>query len=281
MRSAAPPSWWLDGGRHPWHRPLASMHALRVGKLAGIDILVERSWVFIFVLMTWNLSSVFCAWHPDWRFFETIGIALTASLLFFACIVLHELAHSIVARRYGLRVRSITLLLFGGVSNLEEEPQSARVEALMALAGPVTSLLLGAAFLALALASTAVSLSDTGTAWSGLAQLGPLVTLLAWLGPLNLGLGAFNLIPAFPLDGGRVLRSILWGLSGDLPRSTRRVAALGQIFGGLFIATGLAITFGVHVPFLDSGVASGLWLAFIGWFLHSAASRSRLTPEEG
>jgi Zn-dependent protease len=257
------------------------MHSFRIGKLAGIDIRVERSWIFIFVLMTWNLSSVFSAWHPDWPFFETIGIALSASLLFFACIVLHELAHSLVARRYGLRVRSITLLLFGGVSNLEEEPQSARVEFFMALAGPVTSLLLGAAFLALALASTAVSLSDTGTAWSGLAQLGPLVTLLAWLGPLNLGLGAFNLIPAFPLDGGRVLRSILWGLSGDLARSTRRVAALGQIFGGLLIATGLAITFGVHVPFLGSGVTSGLWLAFIGWFLHSAASRSRLTPEEG
>jgi Zn-dependent protease len=250
------------------------MHALRIGRLAGIDILVERSWAFLFVLMTWNLSSVFSAWHADWPFLETIGIALAASLLFFACILLHELAHSLVARRYGLRVRSITLLLFGGVSNLEDEPQSARVELIMALAGPVTSLLLGVAFLFLALAFTAVSLSDTGTAWSGLAQLGPVVTLLAWLGPLNLGLGAFNLLPAFPLDGGRVLRSILWGLSGDLPLSTRRVAAVGQIFGGLFIATGLAITFGVRVPVLGSGVTSGLWLAFIGWFLHSAAARS-------
>jgi len=250
------------------------MNAFRLGKLFGIEIRIDYSWLFIFALLTWSLSSVFAGWHRDWPGTEVIGVALTASLLFFGCILLHELAHSLVARRYRLRVRSITLFLFGGVSNIEHEPPSARAEFFTAIAGPVTSILLGFGFLFLTVAFAAVSLADAETAQQGYAQLGPVATLLAWLGPINLVIGAFNLVPAFPLDGGRVLRSILWASSGDLRLSTRRVAAIGQVFGWLFIVTGIAMAFGVHVVFFGTGLVGGMWLAFIGWFLRSAAAQS-------
>jgi Zn-dependent protease len=258
------------------------MHAFRIGKIFGIDIRVDWSWVFIFVLLTWNLSSVFSGWHPGWPPYESIGIALTASVLFFGCILLHELAHSVVAMRFGLRVRSITLFLFGGVSNIEREPPSPRAEFFTAIAGPITSIALGIGFLSAALLTTAISLRTEGTAFTAIAQLGPLETLLAWLGPINLVIGVFNLVPAFPLDGGRVLRSILWGLGGDLRRSTRQVSFIGQTFGWIFIVIGISMVFGVHVPFFGTGLASGLWLAFIGWFLRSAASQAftRLAIED-
>ena len=258
------------------------MNAFRLGKIFGIEIRIDFSWLFIFALLTWSLSSVFSGWHRDWPSTEAIGVALAASLLFFGCIVLHELAHSLVARRYGLRVRSITLFLFGGVSNIEHEPPSARAEFFTAIAGPLTSILLGFGFLFLTVAFSAVSLVDAETAQQGYAQLGPVATLLAWLGPINLVIGSFNLVPAFPLDGGRVLRSILWASSGDLRPSTRRVAALGQVFGWLFIVTGVAMAFGVHVVFFGTGLVGGMWLAFIGWFLRSAAAQSyqRLAIDE-
>jgi Zn-dependent protease/CBS domain-containing protein len=250
------------------------MHAFRIGKLFGIEIRVDWSWLFIFVLLTWNLASVFARWHTSWPPFEPIAIAVVASLLFFGCILVHELAHSLVARRYNLRVRSITLFLFGGVSNIEHEPPSAGAEFFIALVGPITSILLGIGFLVAAVMTTAISLANAGTAWTGYAQLGPLETLLVWLGPINLVIGVFNLVPAFPLDGGRVLRSILWGISGNLRTSTRRVSAIGQLFGWMFIVAGIAMTFGVHIVFFGTGLVGGLWLAFIGWFLHSAASQS-------
>jgi Zn-dependent protease len=258
------------------------MSAFRIGKVFGIDIRVDASWVFIFVLMTWNLSSVFSTWHPNWPTYESIGVALAASFLFFGCILLHELAHSAVAQRFGVHVRSITLFLFGGVSNIEREPPSPRAEFFTAVVGPITSILLGLGFLVAASMGTAISMSDTETARIGLARLGPLATLLVWLGPINLGIGLFNLLPAFPLDGGRVLRSVLWGLSRDLQRSTRRVSFLGQTFGWLFIVTGIAMAFGTRVPFFGTGLTSGLWLAFIGWFLRNAASQAytRLAFEE-
>jgi Zn-dependent protease len=214
------------------------MHAFRIGKLLGLEIRIDWSWVFIFVLLTWNLSSIFSRWHPDWSPAETFSVALVASLLFFGCILLHELAHSLVARRHGLRVRSITLFLFGGISNIEHEPPSARAEFFIAIVGPITSILLGVGFLAASLVTAGVSLAHADTALNGYARLGPLETLLAWLGPINLTIGAFNLIPAFPLDGGRVLRSILWGIGDDLRTSTRRVSAVGQMFGWLLIVTG-------------------------------------------
>ena len=251
------------------------MHAFRLGRVFGIDIRLDWSWVFIFVLMTWNLSVAFSQWHPAWPAFEQLAIAIVASVLFFGCIVTHELAHSVVATRFGLRVRSITLFLFGGVSNIEREPPSARVEFWTAIVGPVTSIFLGVGFLSLAgVTAAAGSLTDAESVERSMAQLGPIATLLVWLGPINLVIGLFNLVPAFPLDGGRVLRSILWSLSGDLRASTRRASAVGQSIGWVFIVAGIAMTFGVPVPLFGTGFAAGLWLAFIGWFIRSGASQA-------
>ncbi|HEV3190765.1 MAG TPA: site-2 protease family protein [Polyangiaceae bacterium] len=258
------------------------MQAFRIGRIFGIDIRIDWSWVFIVLLLTWNLSTVFTAWHPNWPTSESIGVAVTAALLFFGCVLLHELAHSVVAMRFGLRVRSITLFLLGGVSNIEREPPSARAEFLTAVVGPGTSILLGLGFIAAAALTMALSLSDVGMASPGLAQLGPLETLFVWLGPVNIVIGVFNLIPAFPLDGGRVLRAILWGLGGDLRAATRTVSLVGQMFGWLFIVTGFAMVFGLNVPLFGTGLAGGLWLAFIGWFLRSAATQAytRLAIDE-
>jgi Zn-dependent protease/CBS domain-containing protein len=258
------------------------MHAFRIGKLFGIDIRVDWSWVFIFLLMTWNLSTLFARWHPEWSTPGHIGLAVTASVLFFGCILAHELAHSVVALRFGLRVRSITLYLFGGVSNIEQEPPTPKVELLTAIVGPITSLLLGVGFASLGSLLTAFTMRDADSAESAAAHLGPLATLLVWLGPINMVIGFFNLVPAFPLDGGRVLRSILWALSGNLRTATLRVSAIGQVIGWVFIVTGIAMSFGAKVPFFGMGVGSGLWLAFVGWFIRNGASQAhrRLTVDE-
>ncbi len=261
------------------------MRGFRLGRIAGIEIRVDGSWVFIFVLLTWNLVSVFSRWHPDWPSLEVFAVAATASLLFFGCVLLHELAHSIVAIGFGMRVRSITLFLFGGVSNIEREPPSAKAEFFMAIVGPLTSILLGFGAVLLASAITVLpvaTLSDAQQAMNALSQLNPLATLLVWLGPINIVIGVFNLVPGFPLDGGRVLRSILWSLSGNFRVATQWAAMIGQTIGWIFIGCGIAMVFGTNVPFFGTGVIGGLWIAFIGWFLRGAAQQAhgRLAVDE-
>jgi Zn-dependent protease/CBS domain-containing protein len=254
------------------------MHSFRIGRIWGIDLRVDWSWVLIFLLLTWNLVAVFSRWHPDWAPAGAMAVAVAASLAFFVCVLLHELAHSVVAIGFGMRVRSITLFLFGGVSNIEREPPSAKAEFLMAIAGPLASILLGVLFLALASVTARASLSgvsDTTGALAVAAQLGPVSTLLLWLGPINIVIGLFNLVPGFPLDGGRILRSVLWRLTGDLRRATVIASGIGQAIGWLFIVAGIAMSFGASVPFFGTGFASGLWLAFIGWFLRSAALQAQ------
>jgi Zn-dependent protease/CBS domain-containing protein len=264
------------------------MHSFKLGRVFGIELRVDWSWIFIFVLLTWSLFQVFSRWHPDWSPAGDLAVAGTAALAFFGCVLLHELAHSLVAIGFKMRVRSITLFLFGGVSNLEREPRSAGAEFLMAIAGPITSVLLGLGFTVLgslvAPRSLVVtgSLSSPGDPWGALAQLGPLPTLLLWLGPVNVLIGLFNLIPGFPLDGGRVLRSAIWAVSGDLRLATRCATGMGLTIGWAFVVAGIAMAFGARVPFFGTGLAGGLWLALIGWFLSNAASRagSRLAIEE-
>jgi Zn-dependent protease/CBS domain-containing protein len=261
------------------------MRGFRLGRIAGIEIRIDWSWVFIFLLLTWNLVSVFSQWHPRWPPPEVFAVAATASLLFFGCVLLHELAHSAVAIAFGMRVRSITLFLFGGVSNIEHEPPSAKVEFLMAVAGPLTSIVLGAGALLLASVVTVISMTtvrDAQEAWGMLAQLSPLATLLVWLGPINIVIGVFNLVPGFPLDGGRVLRSALWSATGSFRVATQWASVIGQTIGWTFIACGIAMTFGANVPFFGTGVIGGLWIAFIGWFLRGAALQaySRLALDE-
>jgi Zn-dependent protease/predicted transcriptional regulator len=252
-----------------------NMRGFRVGRLFGIDVRIDWSWAFIFVLMTWNLAAVFALWHPTWSPLEALVVAVAASLAFFLCILLHELAHSLAAQAYGTRVHSITLFLFGGVSDIEREPRSPGAEFITAIVGPLTSILLGVIFISLASAVTPLpAAAGTEEGRAALMRLGPFSTLLVWLGPINVVIGAFNLIPAFPLDGGRVLRAILWTMTGNLRRATRGAAAVGQVIGWLFIAAGIGMTFGLYVPFFGTGLVGGLWIAFIGWFIQAAATQA-------
>jgi Zn-dependent protease len=174
----------------------------------------------------------------------------------------------------GTRVRSITLFLFGGVSDIEREPKSPSAEILTAVVGPVTSILLGLAFLLATSGITGASMETANSAWEVFGGLGPLGTLFAWLGPINLAIGLFNLVPAFPLDGGRIVRAILWAIARDLRKATRGAAFIGGVIGWLFVAAGVGMSFGGYVPFFGTGIGSGLWLAFIGWFIATAANQA-------
>ena len=244
----------------------------RVARLFGINIYIDWSWIFIFLLVTWNLAGVvFPIIYPQMDFWNVLALGVAASLLFFASVLVHELAHSLVAKARGLPVRRITLFIFGGVSNIEREPPSPATEFLVTIVGPLSSLILGVLFIYLGgrnLETVALpSLQAFG-------QLDPLSTMFLWLGSINILLAVFNMIPGFPLDGGRILRSILWAATGNLRRSTRIATWVGQAVAWLFILTGIAMVFGFQVPIFGSGLVGGLWLAFIGWFLNMAASQS-------
>jgi Zn-dependent protease/predicted transcriptional regulator len=245
-----------------------------VGRIFGINIRIDWSWLFIFFLVTWNLGTVFGQSHPNWETVQVWGLAIVAAILFFTSVLAHELAHSLVARARGIPIRSITLFLFGGVSDIQREPTSPGVEFLMAIVGPLTSLVLGGLLVLLAgagVGSLASAMSDPTTA---IARLSPLTTLLLWLGSINVILGIFNLVPGFPLDGGRVLRSILWAATNNLRRATRWASGVGQAIAWLMIIAGIAMVFGVQIPFFGTGLVGGLWLAFIGWFLNGASVQS-------
>jgi Zn-dependent protease/CBS domain-containing protein len=244
---------------------------LRLGRIFGIEVALNWSLIFIFVLIAWNLAiGVFAQLHPEWNLLYDWGLAIIATVLFFVSLLAHELAHSLVAKAQGLPVRSITLWLFGGVSSIEKQPRSPGAEFLMAIVGPLTSIVLGAIFLLMA----AVGSGGLGTLASDLALLGPVTTLLLWLGSINILLGIFNLVPGFPLDGGRVLRSIFWAVTHNLRTATRWASWAGQGVAWLLILTGIAMVFGIQVPIFGSGLIGGLWLVLIGWFLHSAAVQS-------
>jgi Zn-dependent protease len=229
--------------------------SLKLGKILGISIGVNYTWFIVFVLVTMSLAtSYFPSLYPDWGQVAYLGIGLLASVLFFASVLIHELAHSIVARAWDIPVKSITLFIFGGVANIEREPDRPLAEFLIAIAGPISSLLLALAF---------------GLLW----LLGRFLDLTAfaavggYLGTLNLWLALFNLIPGFPLDGGRVFRSAVWAWTGNMNRATRWAATAGRAVAVLMIIGG-------GFMILTGNWANGLWLAFIGWFLDNAASQS-------
>ncbi len=248
---------------------------LGLGRIFGINIYVDWSWIFIFLLVTWNLAiGVFPQVHPDWSRALSWATAIAAALLFFASVLAHELAHSVVAKARGLPVSRITLFLFGGVSNIEREPTSPETEFLMAIVGPLTSLGLGIIFLFLGGASIFATGRLIGSPLRILGRLDPISTLLLWLGPINIVLAIFNMIPGFPLDGGRVLRSIFWAITGNLKRATRWASWIGQGVAWLMILAGISMVFGISFPFLGGGLVAGLWLAFVGWFLNNAAAQS-------
>lgn len=247
---------------------------LRFGRLFGINFYLDLSWFLIFLLVTWSLATgLLPVWHPDWSTSLRWVLGAVAALLFFGSILLHELSHALVAQAYGLEVRRITLFLFGGVANIEREPGAPKTEFLMAAVGPLTSLLLGLLFLLFLLVGQGFNalVNAPGLA---MAELGPVMTLFAWLGPINIFLGLFNLLPGFPLDGGRILRAALWKATGDLTKATRWAASVGRLTGWGFMLLGVLMAFGVRVPIFGTGLLAGLWLVFIGWFLSDAARAS-------
>lgn len=246
----------------------------RLGRLFGIEVNVDWSLLFIFAFITWNLASGFGAVHQDWSLALIWATALAAAILFFGSVLTHEFAHSLVARRQGVPVRSITLFLFGGVSNIQRQPRSPKEEFAITIVGPLTSFVLGAMFIALASIFSGNMANIVSQSEELLRDLGPVPTLLLWLGPINIVLGAFNLLPGFPLDGGRVVRSIFWAITENLRKATRWASYIGQGIAWLLIAGGFAMVFGAQIPLFGTGFINGLWLAFIGWFLHSAAAQS-------
>ncbi len=247
---------------------------IRIGRLFGIEIRIDWSWLFIFLLITWNLATVFGQAHSEWSVWMHWGMAAVAAILFFTSVLAHEMAHSLVAQAHGIPVRNITLHLFGGVSSIQREPDSPGSEFIMALLGPITSLVIGGVLLWVAGIAAGLSAASVSNIDQALSQMGPGITLLSWLGSVNVILGVFNLIPGFPLDGGRVLRSILWRITDNLRRATRWASWVGQAIAWVMIVTGVSMVFGVEVPLFGQGLTNGLWLAFIGWFLNTASAQS-------
>ena len=250
------------------------MKGFRIGKIFGINIHIDWSWLLIFGLVSWSLASTFGQIHAEWTTLAQWGMALSAALLFFMSVLAHELAHSLVARARGVPVRNITLFMFGGVSNIQREPTSPLGELLITIVGPLTSFLLGAVFLILGSGSIAIANINVVNANAMLSQLGPVSTILIWLGSINILVGLFNLIPGFPLDGGRIVRSILWGITDNLNKATRWASWMGQAVAWALIFAGMSMLFGAQIPLLGSGFINGIWLIFIGWFLQSAAVQS-------
>ena len=233
--------------------------SFRIARILGIDLRVHLSWILIFLLVTFSLADqVFPFTYPTWSQQKTIIVAAITALLFFGSVVVHEFAHALVARRFKMSVSSITLFLLGGVASLTREPPSAKAEFSMAIAGPATSLAIGG--VALALSQLVTNSLDA------VPSLQPVEAVTGYLGYVNIAVAVFNLIPGFPLDGGRVLRSIIWGLRHDRAPATRIAARGGQVVAGLF-----AIWAAYRVFTGDPG---GLWMGLIAYFLYGAATQT-------
>ena len=228
---------------------------LKIGRVAGVPIAIHVSWVIIAVLLTLSLAAHFRATNSQWGGEAIWVCAVLAALLFFVSIVVHELSHAAVARSRGVPVKGITLFALGGIAQIEREAADAKTEFWMGIVGPLTSAVIGAVCLGFALVFGWEPGTEPGS---------PAVAILKWLGYINLLLAAFNMIPGFPLDGGRVLRAALWWKKGNRLGATRTAARLGEM-----VALGF-IFLGVVRFFLGAGI-SGLWLAFIGWFLLNAS----------
>jgi Zn-dependent protease/predicted transcriptional regulator len=231
--------------------------AITIMRVSGIPIRIDASWLIVAVVMTWSLAEMLAEKFPSKTYPElTIPsywlMAGVVALGFFVCIVLHELGHSLVGQRFGMRIRSITLFVFGGVAELEAEPTSAKAEFYMAAAGPLVSVLLAGVFWLL-------SLVGEGMGWG----VG-VVAILGHLALLNAVVVGFNMVPAFPLDGGRVLRAILWASMHSLKRATKVTSRMGQGFGSLMMFMGL-------VGILTGMAGPGLWWLVLGWILRNAA----------
>lgn len=236
---------------------------IKLGRVRGIEIGLHYSWVIIALLITFSLANYFRTQNPAWSPSTVWLSAITTALLFFAAIVTHELGHSVVAMARGLPVRSVTLFALGGVARIDKDATDAKTEFWVGIAGPITSILIGSLCLGL---SRLLGWTPGGSLAS------PPIAVLVWLGYINLALAAFNLIPGFPLDGGRVLRALLWWGMGNADRATRAAARAGQAVALAFIVMGL-------LRFFAGSGFGALWMAFVGWFLLDAATASLVERE--
>ncbi len=233
-------------------------HTISIGRIFGIRIDLDYSWFLIVGLLTWVLAANYYPGEfKNWSAAEYWLMGLVTAVMLFVSVLIHELGHSLVAQRLGMSVPRITLFIFGGVSQIAAEPRSAGAEFAMAVVGPLVSLALAAVFRGL----------EPLVAFSS-----PLLALTKYLAYLNLILGVFNLVPGFPLDGGRVLRAIIWRFTGQYQRATAIAAATGRFCGFFLIFLGFW-------QVLGGNLLNGLWIAFIGWFLESAAGS--LLQQEG
>jgi Zn-dependent protease len=248
--------------------------SLSLGRIFGIDVRVHATWLLAFAFVTWGLAGGYFRFILP-RQPGTLGLALPflfgaiSALLLFASVLVHEFSHSLVAQSRGMRVRDITLFIFGGVSNIGGEVRSARDEFFIAAVGPLTSFALAALFWGIGHALNSASPFDLlfGSLRT-LRSVTPAVAILDYLAAINLLLGAFNLLPAFPMDGGRVFRSIIWGITRRYGRATAIAATIGQVFGAVMIVLGV-----VRIVFGD--VFGGMWTVLLGWFLVQSASAAR------
>lgn len=235
---------------------MSRQSGIDVFRIAGIQIAIDYSWIVIFLLVLWSLTAgYFPRYYPGYGWAQYLIIGAVGSFLFFASVLIHELSHALVANRVGQSVRRITLFIFGGMAHLSREPSSARAELQIAAVGPLTSLALGALFWLLQRLAIA---ADVDALWAALFE---------YLAFINVALAVFNLLPGFPLDGGRILRGILWLRSGDMRRATGQAADWGA-----GIAAGV-MALGVLQIFLGA-LVGGLWMIFIGMFLRAAARAS-------
>ncbi len=240
---------------------MRSGNGVRLGKIAGIPIILDFTFFIALALFTILLATRILpdAIDPDPSDATAWGLAIVTAVIFFTSLLLHELAHSVVALKFGLNVANITLFILGGVSQITEDTKSAKQEFLIAFVGPLTSAVLAAGFL-----GAFVLVGNNHT---------PLAALLFWLGGTNVLIAVFNMIPGFPLDGGRVFRSVLWGITGSRTTSTRIAARVGQGFGLLFAIFGVVSVLDIDIG-VRTGGFGGIWLIFIGAFLYNAAAQS-------
>jgi len=225
--------------------------SIRIATIRGIPVSISASWIIVFVLFLWSFAaSYYPDRYPGWTTQAYFAAGLTTTLLFFASVVVHELGHALLAARFGIRTRQITLMPIGGVAEIEREAEKPSQDFAIAIAGPATSLLLGAFFLGLYFGVHLFSV--------------PLGGITAYLGWVNIALALFNLIPGYPMDGGRVLRAIVWGLTKSYSRGTRVAASVGSLIAYGFIFIGVILVF-------NGQIANGIILAFIGWFVLTSA----------
>ncbi|CAB1276263.1 site-2 protease family protein [Candidatus Nitrosacidococcus tergens] len=246
------------------------------GQIAYIKIYLDWSLSIMFFLITLGMAtSIFPSWHPEWSIWTLWILSALAALFFILSILVHELSHALVGRGKNIEVKNITLFVFGGVAQLEHEPHTWQAELWMAFAGPIASIILGVIILIISILTMDLDYIKTVDSVHVLESLSPSTTLLFWLGPINIFLGLFNLIPGFPMDGGRVLRAVLWGITYDIRRATFWAYRVGQVCAGLFMGIGIATILNFPIiPFLGTGLIGGLWFIFIGWFLYRSAQIS-------